>query len=45
MTLHILSQQPTVLNNFLAEIRDTTIQRDSMRSRRNMTRIGDVTAQ
>ena len=36
MTLHILSQQNTVLNKFIAEIRDKSIQRDSMRFRRNM---------
>ena len=40
MTLHILSQQNTVLNKFIAEIRDKRIQRDSMRFRRNMERIG-----
>ena len=44
MTLHILSQQNTVLNKFIAEIRDRTIQKDSMRFRRNMERIGEVTA-
>lgn len=44
MTVHILSQQNTVLNKFIAEIRDREIQRDSMRFRRNMERIGEVTA-
>lgn len=44
MTLHILSQQNTVLNKFIAEIRDKSIQRDSMCFRRNMERIGEVTA-
>ena len=44
MTLHILSQENTVLNKFIAEIRDRTIQKDSMRFRRNMERIGEVTA-
>lgn len=44
MTLHILSQQNTVLNQFIAEIRDKSIQRDPMRFRRNMERIGEVTA-
>ena len=44
MTLHILSQQNTVLNKFIAEIRDKSIQRDSMRFRRNMERIGEVPA-
>ena len=42
MTLHILSQQNTVLNKFIAEIRDKRIQRDSMRFRRNMERIGEM---
>jgi len=44
MELHILSQQDTVLNKFIAEIRDRSVQRDSMRFRRNMERIGEVTA-
>ena len=44
MTLHILSQQNTVLNKFIAEIRDKQIQKDSMRFRRNMERIGEITA-
>ncbi len=44
MTLHILSQQNTVLNKFIAQIRDRSIQQDSMRFRRNMERIGEVMA-
>ncbi|MEG2613546.1 MAG: uracil phosphoribosyltransferase, partial [Alistipes sp.] len=32
--LHILSEQNTVLNKFVAEIRDKKIQKDSMRFRR-----------
>lgn len=44
MTLHILSQQNTVLNKFIAQIRDKSIQRDSMRFRRNLERIGEITA-
>ena len=44
MTLHVLSQQNTVLNKFIAEIRDREIQKDSMRFRRNMERIGEITA-
>ena len=43
MTLHVLSQQNTVLNKFIAEIRDRQIQKDSMRFRRNMERIGEIT--
>ncbi len=44
MTLHVLSEENTVLNKFIAQIRDREIQRDSMRFRRNMERIGEITA-
>ena len=44
MTLHVLSQQNTVLNKFIAEIRLRQMQKDSMRFRRNMERIGEITA-
>ena len=42
--LHILNSQNTVLNKFIAEIRDRGIQRDSMRFRRNLERIGEISA-
>ncbi len=42
--VHILSEQKTILNKFLAEIRDCDIQTDPMRFRRNMERIGEVMA-
>ena len=42
--LHILNHENTLLNKFIAEIRDKEIQKDSMRFRRNMERIGEVTA-
>ena len=44
MKVHILTEQSTLLNKFLAEIRDRQIQRDPMRFRRNLERIGEVTA-
>ena len=44
MKINILSEQNSVLNTFLAEIRDRQIQVDSMRFRRNLERIGEVTA-
>ncbi len=44
MTLHILNQQNTVLNKFIAQIRDKAVQKDSMRFRRNLERIGEITA-
>lgn len=40
MTLHTLNSQNTVLNKFIAQIRDKSIQTDSMRFRRNLERIG-----
>ncbi|WP_034042321.1 uracil phosphoribosyltransferase [Wocania ichthyoenteri] len=42
MHIHNLSQQNSVLNTFISEIRDVTIQKDSMRFRRNIERIGEV---
>lgn len=42
--LHILNHENTLLNKFIAEIRDKQIQKDSMRFRRNLERIGEVTA-
>ncbi len=44
MKVNILSQQNTILNKFIAQIRDKAIQRDSMRFRRNLERIGEITA-
>lgn len=42
--LHILNHENTLLNKFIAEIRDKNIQKDSMRFRRNLERIGEITA-
>lgn len=39
-----LSEQNSILNQFLKEIRSVDIQRDSMRFRRNIERIGEVMA-
>ncbi len=44
MTVHVLNQQNTLLNKFISEIRDREIQKDAMRFRRNLERIGEVTA-
>ncbi|MFI3306049.1 MAG: uracil phosphoribosyltransferase [Rikenellaceae bacterium] len=41
---NIVSKQNSLLNKFIAEIRSTTIQVDSMRFRRNLERIGEVMA-
>ena len=42
MTIHNLSLQNSILNNFISEIRSTDIQKDSMRFRRNIERIGEI---
>ncbi|WP_338358651.1 uracil phosphoribosyltransferase [Yeosuana marina] len=42
MHIHNLSQQNSVLNTFISEIRDVTIQKDQMRFRKNIERIGEV---
>lgn len=40
--IHDLSKTNSILGNFLAEIRDVSIQKDSMRFRRNMERIAEI---
>jgi len=42
MHIHNLSLQNSILNTFLSEVRDKVIQKDSMRFRRNIERIGEV---
>ena len=40
----ILNQENTILNKFLAEMRDKGVQQDSMRFRRNLERVGEIMA-
>lgn len=42
MTVHNLADNNSVLNHFVSEIRDIEVQKDSMRFRRNIERIGEV---
>ena len=42
MKIHNLSDQNSILNTFISEIRDVTVQKDSMRFRRNIERIGEI---
>lgn len=42
MQIHNLSDQNSILNTFISEIRDVTVQKDSMRFRRNIERIGEI---
>jgi uracil phosphoribosyltransferase len=44
MHLHNISENNSILNHFLAQIRDITIQKDSMRFRKNIERIGEIMA-
>ncbi|MBR4619813.1 MAG: uracil phosphoribosyltransferase [Salinivirgaceae bacterium] len=39
-----LGTQSSILNQFMAELRDSNIQKDSLRFRRNMERIGEIFA-
>ncbi|WP_373071908.1 uracil phosphoribosyltransferase [Zeaxanthinibacter enoshimensis] len=42
MIVHHLNKKNSLLNRFMAELRDQEIQKDSMRFRRNMERIGEI---
>ncbi len=42
MTIHNLDLSNSILNNFILEIRDAEIQKDAMRFRRNIERIGEI---
>ncbi|HSD08614.1 uracil phosphoribosyltransferase [Flavobacterium sp.] len=44
MKIHYLSEKNSVLNHFLGQIRNVTVQKDSMRFRRNIERIGEIMA-
>jgi len=44
MQIHYLSDDNSVLNHFLGQIRNVNVQHDSMRFRRNIERIGEVMA-
>ena len=42
MQIHNLSEENSILNTFISEMRDVTIQKDRMRFRRNIERIGEL---
>lgn len=44
MTIHHLAEKNSVLNNFLAELRNVSVQKDRMRFRTNIERIGEILA-
>lgn len=42
--VQILNQQNSIISRFIAEIRDASVQKDRMRFRRNLERIGEIAA-
>ena len=44
MNIHYISEENSVLNHFLSQLREVNIQKDSMRFRKNMERIGEIMA-
>lgn len=42
MIVHHLGEVPSILNQFTAELRDINIQKDRMRFRKNLERIGEI---
>lgn len=42
MKVHHISKENSILNKFLSEIRDISVQKDAMRFRRNIERIGEI---
>ncbi|WP_297336020.1 uracil phosphoribosyltransferase [Algoriphagus sp.] len=42
--MFILDQTPSIANQFIAEMRDETVQKDRMRFRTNLTRLGEILA-
>ena len=44
MIVNILDHKNSILNKFISQIRDAEIQKDSMRFRRNIERIGEILA-
>ncbi|WP_339889658.1 uracil phosphoribosyltransferase [uncultured Flavobacterium sp.] len=44
MHIHYISEENSILNHFLTQLRDVDIQKDSMRFRKNIERIGEIMA-
>lgn len=42
--MFVFAQQPSLANQFLAELRDVSLQKDQMRFRRNLERLGELMA-
>ena len=44
MQVHYISQRNSILNHFVGQLRDVQVQKDSMRFRKNIERIGEIMA-
>jgi uracil phosphoribosyltransferase len=44
LEIHNISRENSVANNFMAEIRDTEVQKDRLRFRKNLSRLGEILA-
>ena len=44
MTVHQLEKNASILNTFITQLRDKSIQKDAMRFRRNIEKIGEISA-
>jgi len=44
MHIHDLSENNSILNHFLSQLRNVEVQKDSMRFRKNIERVGDILA-
>jgi uracil phosphoribosyltransferase len=42
--VHVVCAEPSIANHFLAELRDVDVQKDSLRFRRNLQRLGEIIA-
>ncbi|WP_210521929.1 uracil phosphoribosyltransferase [Hymenobacter terricola] len=42
--VHVVCAEPSIANHFLAELRDREVQKDSLRFRRNLQRLGEIIA-
>ncbi len=42
--IHILTEEPSLANQFISELRDVNVQRDALRFRRNLERLGEIMA-
>ncbi len=44
MKIEVINKKPSVVNQFLAQLRDVNVQKDRLRFRRNLERVGEIMA-